>query len=222
MAVTLAIDILRKFGSTHPGPRNMAAIADRAAEELPRNIVRAWQAAVQQDFDDQPFNKQESKTWDEVSTNRSNPDPIRAYGATLLAALITPHYFLLLQLGDGDIVVIDADGDVARPPLPHDPRLIANQTTSLCSADAWKDMRTFFQPITTKPPTLIMLATDGYANSFIDEQGFLSAAEDLLVELRKRGAVRIRAKLSRWLHATSEAGSGDDISVGLAYYADAG
>src|SRR5690606_40199612 len=42
LAVTLAAEILRQFGATHPGPDDLAAIGDRAAEELPRNIVRAW------------------------------------------------------------------------------------------------------------------------------------------------------------------------------------
>ncbi len=149
--------------------------------------------------------------------HKNDDDPLRAYGATLLAALITPRYLLLLQLGDGDIFIVDSAGRVGRPPLPNDPRLIANQTTSLCGATAWQDVRSYFQPLTARPPALVMLATDGYSNSFADENGFYSAAADLLEAIRTQGSHQTRIQLPGWLRATSKAGSGDDISVGLAY-----
>lgn len=218
LAVKLAADMLRDFGQQHPGPRRLAAVADLAIEQIPRTLVRAWQTAVRQDLDSAPFSPREEDTWAKLATDPSaNNDPLRAYGATLLAALITPHYFFLLQLGDGDILVVDAAGKVGRPPLPRDPRLIANQTTSLCSPAAWRDMRTYFQPLTTRPPTMIMLATDGYANSFADETGFAATAADLLAAIRTNGHRRTANQLPRWLHATSIQGSGDDISVCLAY-----
>lgn len=220
LAVTLGVQMLRRFGEKHAGPKKLAAIADHAAEQIPRSYVRQWQEAVQADLDQRPFSAQEQEAWQEVqSSRRMQDDPMRAYGATILAALITPDYLLLLQLGDGDIVIVDSSGDVRRPPLARDPRLMANQTTSLAGAEAWRNMQTFFQPLTERPPELIMLATDGYANSFADEAGFLAAAPDLLQSLRSRGVKRTGNQLTRWLHATSEAGSGDDISVGLAFRA---
>ena len=221
LAVKLAVDMLRDFGSEHPGPRRLAAVADLANEQIPRTLVRAWQAAVRQDLSVAPFTPAEEDAWNTLRSERAaDNDPARAYGATLLAALITPHYLFLLQLGDGDILVIDAAGKVGRPPLPRDPRLIANQTTSLCSPAAWRDIRTYFQPLTTRTPQLIMLATDGYANSFLDEEGFLATAVDLLAAVRERGHRRTANQLPRWLHATSLRGSGDDITVGLAYRSD--
>ena len=131
--------------------------------------------------------------------------------------MITPHYLLLLQLGDGDILIVDSASRVSRPPIPNDPRLIANQTTSLCGATAWLDMRAHFQAFATRPPALVMLSTDGYVNSFADEEGFFAAATDILDHIRQEGADATRAQLPGWLRATSRGGSGDDISVGLAY-----
>lgn len=218
LAVTLATEMLGDFGREHPGPRRLAAIADLAIEQVPRTLVRAWQAAVRDDLAEHPFSASEQAAWAALKTERTaENDPVRAYGATVLATLITPHYFFLLQLGDGDILVVDAAGLVGRPPLPRDPRLIANQTTSLCSPAAWRDIRTYFQPLTTRPPTLIMLATDGYANSFADEEGFVSTAGDFLAAIHSQGLRRTRNQLPRWLHATSLQGSGDDITVCLAY-----
>ena len=62
-----------------------------------------------------PFTGAEQLLWDEQ--RGKDDDPMRAYGATLLAALITPNYLLLLQLGDGDILIVDSAGRVARPHL---------------------------------------------------------------------------------------------------------
>ncbi len=47
---------------------------------------------------------------------------------------------LYLQLGDGEILSVTAQGTTTRP-LPPDDRLIANQTTSLCQPEAWRDFR---------------------------------------------------------------------------------
>ena len=221
LAVKLAVDLLHQFGTTHKGPGSIAATGDMAVEQLPRTLVRNWQATVREELAAKPLTLEEETALAEAQRTRvKDDDPLRVYGATLLTALITPHYLLLLQLGDGDIVTVDATGQVGRPPLPADPRLIANQTTSLCGGSAWRDMRTVFQPIMGRPPALVMLATDGYANSFADEAGFLAVAADILSALRTQGHRHTENQLPRWLRATSQGGSGDDISVGLAYHAN--
>jgi hypothetical protein len=216
IAVKLALEILQEFAADQEAAAELATLPDHADGRLPRTLVRSWQSAVRHDLAAHPFTPAEQLLWDEQQ-HKHEADPMRAYGATLLAALITPRYLLLLQLGDGDILIVDSAGRVGRPPMPHDPRLIANQTTSLCGPTAWQDMRAYFQPFTARPPALVMLATDGYSNSFADEHGFSAAASDILDAIRSLGSHQTRVQLPGWLRATSKAGSGDDISVGLAY-----
>jgi hypothetical protein len=216
LAVKLTIEILQEFVADSNAESELATLPDHADGQLPRSLVRSWQSAVRHDLAAHPFTAAEQLLWDEQS-RKSDVDPMRAYGATLLTALLTPRYLLLLQLGDGDILIVDSAGRVGRPPMPNDPRLIANQTTSLCGPTAWQDMRAYFQPLTARPPALVMLATDGYANSFADENGFFAAATDMLEAIRTQGSHQTRIQLPNWLRATSKAGSGDDISVGLAY-----
>ncbi|RME53000.1 MAG: hypothetical protein D6790_18145 [Caldilineae bacterium] len=147
-----------------------------------------------------------------------NDPALLPYGATLLAALLTPRFHLYLQLGDGDILVVDREGAVRRPPRAPDPRLLANETTSLCNKEAWRNMDIHFQPILDAPPALVLLATDGYANSFADEEGFHQVARDLFQMLTApKGPETVQQELPAWLAATSAAGSGDDISVALAW-----
>ena len=74
--------------------------------------------------------------------------------------------------------------------------------------------------MTEQAPAMLMLATDGYANSFATEAGFLDAGRDffnIVNEQERQGVHTLRDELPNWLTQTSEKGSGDDISVGLLY-----
>jgi hypothetical protein len=65
-------------------------------------------------------------------------------------------------------------------------------------------------------PALVLLATDGYANCFTDDEGFFQVGADLLDYLREGGPAFVEEKLGPWLRESSHDGSGDDITVGLA------
>ncbi|MFT5431600.1 MAG: hypothetical protein ACI9OJ_002297, partial [Myxococcota bacterium] len=133
------------------------------------------------------------------------------YGTTLAAAIVTPKWTMAIQIGDGDAVFVD--GKTVTHPIPHDDRLLGNETTSLSLREAELDFRLYAR--FGDPPTLVMLATDGYKNSFRDDAGFVQAALDLLGALDEDGAEDVSEALPDWLAETSQDGSGDDISVGL-------
>jgi hypothetical protein len=137
----------------------------------------------------------------------------------LLAILATGRFILYLQLGDGDIVAVNDRGEV-RKPVAKDDRLLGNETTSLCLARAAQDMRVTVAPIDGDIPALVVVSTDGYANSFRDEEGFLKVGADLLEMIRADGLDPIAKSLADWLNDTSQHGSGDDITVGLLCRAD--
>ncbi|HKQ51090.1 MAG TPA: protein phosphatase 2C domain-containing protein, partial [Pyrinomonadaceae bacterium] len=137
-----------------------------------------------------------------------------AYGTTVLGAAVAADFILYLQLGDGEILTVSRDGEVTRP-LPKDERLFANETTSLCSPEAWRDFRVCFQVLSNAPPSLILLSTDGYANSFHDEAGFLKVGSDILLMIRADGLGTVEDHLASWLTESTYAGSGDDVTLGL-------
>ena len=188
---------------------DLARFRQDLIQHLPQLLVRRWLASVYEHATDNPLPEEERST-------RSDAWVERHYGATLLAALLTPALHLYIQLGDGDILTVSAEGEVTRPPFPADSQLIANHTTSLCSKDAWRFVRVHFQPIVEKPPALVMLATDGYANSFADDADFEQVARDLYTAIQQDGPAVVADHLPEWLEATSEGGSGDDISVVIA------
>jgi hypothetical protein len=127
-----------------------------------------------------------------------------------------------MQLGDGDILNVSTGVEVTKP-LAEDPRLLANETTSLCLPKAEKDFRFHVQKVSPEAaPQMILLSTDGYLNSFSSEAGFFQAATDILEMLRSdKGFVDVNDNLKAWLEEATAMGSGDDCAVTIVYRPDA-
>ena len=201
--------------------KDLARFRRQLDEQLPKLLVSRWRASIFEHATDNPISENETSNSDgkiAAQPNAAKPDtPVESrYGATLLAALLTPELHLYIQLGDGDILTVTAEGEVARPPFPADSHLLANHTTSLCSKDAWRFVRIHFQPIVERPPVFVMLATDGYANSFADNAAFEQVAKDIYGSIQQDGPAVVADQLPGWLEDTSKGGSGDDISVVIA------
>jgi hypothetical protein len=176
---------------------------------ITQRIVGDWTRAVHADLRLFPLAEHEQTR---------TQQPLLPYGSTLCAVTVTSTCILYLQLGDGDVLAVSEHGRVRRP-LPPDDRLIANHTTSLCSPRAADEFRVGFQLLTeeTPPPALILVSTDGYANSFKDERGFLRVGPDMLQMLRTEGVEPVRDCLPVWLEEASRLGSGDDVTLGQLY-----
>jgi len=176
---------------------------------MAKELVRRWRAAVERDAAANPLPSPAAKpraVW-------------QIYGCTLLAVSARrdasgTDRIRMIQIGDGDLLLISGDGSVRRP-WPRDPNLLGDQTTSMSGQNAWRDIRIAFLE-TDDPPELILLATDGYSNSYSRDEGFLRVGTDLMQSIRAEGLPSVEAHLEEWLDETSRLGSGDDITVGLA------
>ncbi|MGD0917813.1 MAG: PP2C family serine/threonine-protein phosphatase [Thermodesulfobacteriota bacterium] len=189
-----------------------------AEENLPKEIARQWRNVVADAISKKPFTREEWKTLEMKrgtdARRRVVTNPIVAYGATILTVLVTEFFIVFLQLGDGDILVVFENGEVMRP-MPKDERLFANETTSLCLRDSWGDFGVVFQRIDNSVPALILVSTDGYSNSFVDDKEFLKIGPDILDRLRMGGLDKVNESLESWLVDASRQGSGDDITLGI-------
>jgi len=193
-------------GSTR---KDLAQFKRHLSQQLPKLLVNRWRASIYEHATDNPVQEGGQPV-------QSDAPKERLYGATLLAALLTPEFHLYIQLGDGDMLTVSAEGEVTRPPFPADSLLFANHTTSLCSKEAWRFVYVHFQQIDERPPTLVMLTTDGYANSFANDSDFKKVARDLHGAIIQDGSAAVARSLPSWLEATSQDGSGDDISIIIA------
>ena len=214
LAVKTSTRLIHSFVVRHKDAANLSLTKRTAEEWLPQALSRAWLDAVNGHLDRNPLSQNEL---DGLTAKRDDgEDHAIAYGTTLVGVAVTNAFVIYLQIGDGEILTVTDAGEVTRP-VPRDDRLLANETTSLCAIDAWRDFRVAFQPITNSRPSLILLATDGYPNSFRSEAGFLQAGLDILKVLRTEGGPRVRNSLEGWLRDTSKVGSGDDVTVAILY-----
>jgi Protein phosphatase 2C len=218
LAVDVSLEVLREMAARF----DTASEAERARitqVDVPLRIVKAWTDAAHAHLAAHPIADHEWSTLEAADSASAvemvRDEPLFAYGATLLAALATPSCVVLTQLGDGDILLVSADGSASRP-VPSDDRLVGNLTTSLCRSDASRDFRCAVLPLDRGiAPPLVLMATDGYANSFRNDADFLQIGRDMLELLHKNGIGAIGELLPPILEYASTHGSGDDITLGL-------
>jgi serine/threonine protein phosphatase PrpC len=219
IAVRIATEVLTAFLKNQELNGNLSVAKRLAEERLPQELARRWQEEVRTEFASREFSAEEleslksKKGEGECQEVKSNP--LLAYGATLIIVVVTSDYLLFLQLGDGDILIVSESGEVARP-LPHDARLMALETFSLCEPEPWKHFRIGFQVLSVAAPALIMVSTDGVSDSFPDnDKFFFKLASDALERMRATGVAKEADNLEALLNQISEGGSGDDITVGF-------
>ena len=133
--------------------------------------------------------------------------------------MIAPSFLFGFQLGDGDIVYVD-QGGVNR--ILQDDKILGTETHSLSRMDSWKRAITVVRrwDDSMPLPSLFILSTDGFANSYTNEQEFQKACVGYFEMIQKHGAETVDANLKNWLAETSEIGCGDDITLLMAYYFD--
>lgn len=208
-----AWDLLRAASSG--GDRFLSFVKDQVETDIPRRIVRDWIRKVDQHLEREPFSEQDLATLEEQagpeSRRRVEQDGRLAYGSTLITAIALESFAVCWQIGDGDVLTVSGHREVSRP-VPRDARLIANETTSLCSPEAW---RMFRSAILGTPAPVIMLSTDGFANSFLDDEGFFKFGSDVSDIIAEQGLAQVTANLPNWLAEITQRGSGDDISLGI-------
>lgn len=207
LAVDAAVERLQEFyaallpdllSAQKDGPR-LSRVLELAMAPTRRQLVQAWVEKVSQH-----------------AGRVAESGLLKEYGATLLFVLATPEFTLFGQLGDGDVLQVDASGGISRPQAA-DPQSFADETASLCQKDAWLQMRLAIQPPPVSP-RLLLLSTDGYANSYEDNATFERIGPDYLGLIEAHGFERVEQALPQFLEQVSKQGCGDDVTLGLAYF----
>lgn len=190
----------------------------RFAEDLG---TRSSNLAEVQRYAEHPLRVQIVREWAARVRGKAGTDEVALldYGSTLLFALATPSFLMLGQLGDGDVLLVEGDG-TTRTPLPADPTAFADETPSLCQHEAWQALRVLVLP----PPadeSLLLISTDGYSKSYATDAVFHQVGPDYLDLVRADGLSALQPHLRGFLEQVTTQGSGDDIALGLLYWAPA-
>lgn len=86
--------------------------------------------------------------------------------------------------------------------------------------NAWEKANTIVRrlDIEQTKPSMFSLSTDGFANSYKDENEFKATVCDYLKMINEHGAKAVEDNLASWLTETSSMGCGDDITMLIAYF----
>ncbi len=184
-------------------------IADLVRLFLVPEVIARWRAAVAADVAGDPFTEAEE------GKRRPGDDPVIAYGSTLLLCLALGKWLVMAQIGDGDVVVVRATGTAVLP-VPADPHLDGQATTSLCGPEAASDFRVAVVETAAVQPLAVLMATDGYGNAQIVEDWPNSFSKDLTWLLGQQDTGWLASQLPSWAERCASAdGSADDTTVAL-------
>ena len=143
----------------------------------------------------------------------------KQYGTTLVGLMITPIFVFAFQIGDGDITYVDNDG-IEEVLVPD--KILGTETHSLSKVDSWKKAISAVhrREMADHIPSLFMLSTDGFSNSYKNEDEFKKTCVDYFEMIKQHGCDLIGANLKAWLSETSEQGCGDDITLLMCFIDD--
>ena len=189
--------------------RNLAHSPDTVLSDVSKRIIARWGAAVKEYDVANPLTESEIQIME--SNGQGNDDIARRYGATLIIGVVSEDFSFGVQIGDGALIAIDAEGK-ASTPIPEDEACFMNYTTSICASDAIEHFNWFFDG--SGSIRWIMVATDGFTNSFQSKDSMLRHCINISKHLSNGRWKEVRANLDK----RSRSDTADDTSLAAVYY----
>lgn len=184
---------------------------DRLFNQLEGSIINSWNRGIQAHYATNPFTDSEINILSAKAKKKYLQEGKieSAYGTTLLAAVMTPDYWLGIHIGDGKCVAVDQYGNFFRP-IPWDEKCFLNATTSICDYDAIKNFRHFYSE---ELPVAIFVGSDGVDDCFNNDQQLNTLYMTILYSFATSEFETAVAELRDYLPRLSAKGSGDDVSI---------
>ena len=179
--------------------------------KVAREIDSEWKCRVE---------KIHRKNKRDIPINESGePDKSKIYaqyGTTLLGLVLFNDYLFAFQIGDGDIVFVSNDSIDS---VIKGDKILGVETHSMSKNDAWKKAITVVRRMSfdSQLPAMFLMSTDGFANSYKNEDEFNKTCSEYLEMINQHGVKAVSDNLKSWLSETSAFGCGDDITVLIAY-----
>lgn len=217
IAVGIAVEKLKTFalGLEEQGTWELLfqeGEREKLLRQLARSIVGNWNIQTLQNLVEHPITAQEYDIAEEYGQQyREGENLLQIFGSTLIAAMATDRYLLVMHQGDGRCVVLHEDGSIDQP-VPWDDQCVGNTTTSLCQEDAVERFRFYVADLRKDRVVACFVATDGVEDSYDSMKDF-NAFICSLTSLFSREGAGIEKYLEEYLPELSRHGSQDDASV---------
>ena len=192
---------------------------DKLLSQLERSIIHSWNEEVISNYTEIPLDTDEK--WEALSDSDKKAlqrSPVKAYGTTFIASVLTKDFCFIIKLGDGNANLILNNKTVFSPEELADDTLQFNVTTSMCNSDADVMFRHYFSNVTFNEEKCIagvLLSSDGVINCFRAEEAYHSFVENVYYAYGEETIENARNELEGALNVFSERGSGDDLSIAI-------
>jgi serine/threonine protein phosphatase PrpC len=207
LATSVACAVAMKHAGEMGALKQAAVVQEFAATAIVSEVVGRWNEAVLDDLSHFPLTRPESTA---MTEGGSATVP---YGSTLLLAAISGTWLVLLQIGDGDILIVSSDGKTTVP-VPGDPLLDGRITTSLCSSSAVHLFRSAVVDLEQTDVVTVVLASDGFGNAQSEDDWQPAVGRDVARLLGEFGPQWVGEHMWDWAdRCASSDGSGDDASL---------
>lgn len=218
LAVEITMENLRSFaGNIRQQGWENRLLNQPEQEQLLRQLIRSimgnWTLGVMAQLEAEPITQEEyanSRNYEPLY--RQGKELTHIFGCTLIAALITDTYMIVLHQGDGRCVVINADGNAGQP-VPWDDRCVGNICTSLCHADAVESCRYYVADLKKTPIAGCFVTTDGIEDSLENLDALNAYFCNISSRFVAEGKTQLLENLNRELPRMSQLGSADDTSM---------
>lgn len=184
---------------------------DGLLQKLEEDIVNLWRQSVLSDAKANPFTEEEltplSANVQEIYRNHQRME--KAYGCTLILAVIMQEYWYAIQIGDGKCVALYDDGVYVEPIPADEENCVGNRSTSICGSHALENFRHYWSQI---KPLAVYVSSDGIEESF-DEKGLFNLYYSITHWVQNDGKEIAERQIEDLLPKISEGGSGDDVSI---------
>jgi serine/threonine protein phosphatase PrpC len=187
-------------------------------ETLIKYTIASWHKSVEDDYEACPFTSEELEKADTKHRKKyeAKQDLNKAYGATLIAAAITQHYWFGIHIGDGRLTALYADGSFDQP-VPWDDKCYLNVTTSICDEDSLERARCYISFNNEKPPPVaVFLCTDGIDDNYpVDEneKHLFKLYRTIALTFAEDGFESTFKQLKDLVNQFATKGKGDDTSI---------
>lgn len=218
-ACEVAVDAIKEFLQNLDLERIKADTSrDDVVRQLCKYILLRWNKCVDEDAANHPFTEKEveqvsDKYRDKYLCGKAIE---HAYGCTLIVAVITLDFCLVIRNGDGQCVAVDKDGEFTAP-IPWNEKCEFNVTTSLCDPEAIDDFRYFYSD---SLPAALFIGSDGVDDSYTSVDELYNLYRNICLKVLTDGETAASDYVEQLLPEITRRGSTDDVSIaGLIYSA---
>ena len=167
-----------------------------------------WNKLVEQDLSKNPIKKSETLKLSLDDSFRLKNSPDKAYGTTMLGAMLYKNKLFVIQLGDGGAFIYNK-GEI-EPAIKEEDDLVGNITYSMCSDRAYNHIHGAIYDF--KKLDGVIICTDGVLNPYQNYPNFYQFIKNTVIKINNNEEDEIKSFIKELGEKT---GIGDDVSLGM-------